>query len=252
MKIATVETVGPIGKNGNITRVRKGIMKKMFTLIELLVVIAIIAILAAMLLPALSQARARAKTIQCSSNLKQIGTKMAMYVNDNNAYLPPMLWSDPTGTCCQQWMGALGCSSDPEKSPLFFCPEQTTRKNASISYAINQLIVSDNYRISPWWTDSKSVRLTACSGGSMSTKMLIVDGRDRTNLEKGFWRYAGNDTSNFSASLFPRHRNQINTLWLDFHVSTVIPRNTAEPLIAYPFNLNNDDRSYQMQVYNGK
>ena len=60
-------------------------MKRNFTLIELLVVIAIIAILAAMLLPALAKARAKARAISCTSNMKNSGLGILMYLDDNNA-----------------------------------------------------------------------------------------------------------------------------------------------------------------------
>ena len=77
-----------MGSICNFRSFRGGRDRRRFTLIELLVVIAIIAILAAMLLPALQQARARAKTSNCMNNKKQCLQSAAFYAQDKQGLLP--------------------------------------------------------------------------------------------------------------------------------------------------------------------
>ena len=123
-------------------------MKKQFTLIELLVVIAIIAILAAMLLPALSAARERARSSNCTSNLKNLGLALSMYADANKDFNPRIC--DTLGDSFQ-WKKRLevnGCipALGKGQAGIFECPSQS----GSGSLKATETIVATQHGYGMW------------------------------------------------------------------------------------------------------
>lgn len=93
-------------QNGHIAQPSGRPVKSGFTLIELLIVIAIIAILAAMLMPVLAAARARAESAACINNLKQMATANIMYSSDYGVFVQPATANTSYGDQ-SEWMGTL-------------------------------------------------------------------------------------------------------------------------------------------------
>src|SRR6476469_4606072 len=100
---------------------RRLTMTRAFTLIELLVAIAVIAILAALLFPAISSAKAKARRTACMNNLRQINLGVRMYSDDSNDTSPATndVWRSYKGFM-KNYVGLNGPSSDRDK--LFACP----------------------------------------------------------------------------------------------------------------------------------
>lgn len=219
--------------------------KQCFTLIELLIVIAIIAILAAMLMPALSKARDKARTTQCVGNLRQIAATSLIYTSDYDGWMitvnangvpvktyvlknwGPVLWYLRTNK-------ELPCVSKSAtvRSTDFVCPSNpnafvSSTARYSLNYGLNMQcgIIWDN---GSW--GAPGFKLSRVS--KVSEKLLYSDGGQQNETDRSAWMWTSHDLPTYNWYMGFPHDRKTNIAWMDGHVSSKtyleIKANTAD------------------------
>ena len=203
-----------------------------FTLIELLVVIAIIAILAAMLLPALSAARERAKTSACTNNLKQLSSAVTLYVDDNKETFPFHSQAGYNGLSGSSYWGGymshqgyfvagevLNC---PAKTPSLTVDFKHNNNTAANSSSFSKVCYGINYSLAfvkpTGETVNRSAKLSEISNPSSTIE--FVDSYRGNSRADGFYMTWNIYLEASQGCVDARHGRSVNVAWVDGHVTT--------------------------------
>lgn len=201
-----------------------------FTLIELLVVIAIIAILAAMLLPALSKAREKAREAVCMNNLKQLGLAHRMYMEDHGYIMS--VYTGPGSSWKNGWK-YMFLKYTNNNYEVFYCP--TDRKifdeYQKLYPGIGKPTISSygmNICANGWYI-TETYPLPAAPVDSIRAPETLIDIVDRdppgaTEWYWGSWLWVNPgktswDSTGTATNVSRRHRGGANVLFFDCHVA---------------------------------
>lgn len=206
-----------------------------FSLIELLVVVSVMAILVSLLLPAINSARARARSIICQSQMRQITSATLQYTQDYSGFLPRSTHSVLSAPNQMPWGCALYCyingcpytGSGPEWDRLFNglyrCPADR-RRTGQYSYGLNsclELTAQENGGRTWTRVDQMPMASRVIVYGELKSSSAGID-----HIMANVWKYGGKPEVDKS-----RHGTHSNYAFLDGHVESLPFEKTYDPVM---------------------